>query len=805
MSPPAGGADRRARILIVDDERHNRQLLELMLAPEGFVLSTAINGAEALAMVAEDPPDLILLDVMMPGLDGFQVAARLKGDPDTKKIPIIMVTVRDDRDAKMRGLNAGAEDVLSKPVDRAELGARVRNLLRLKAYADYHDTYGQMLEGEVGSRAADLVESERLYRSTFDAAPVGIVHVGLDGQWLRVNQRLCDLLGYTRQELQGSAVQELLQSEPVAGEAESLRLLTAGVLDRYVVDEKRYRRQDGRFVWVRVNMSIHRDAEGQRQHFISVIEDITERKHAEQQARNEELKFRRLVETSHEGICILDEQDRLLFANRRLEAMFGYEPHEMIGKSAVELMGDVRPPAVEDSPARPQQRPEGLGGIGESGEYRLRRKDGTELWALRTADPIVGEDGAREGTFAMLMDITERKRAEEALRRSEEQLRQSQKLEALGSLAGGVAHDFNNLLSIVLSYSEMLASDLKEGDPMRADLAEIRGAGLRAVDLTRQLLAFSRQQVLQPKIVNLNDIVSDMERMLKRLLGEDVVLSSNGATALPEILVDPGQMEQIIMNLAVNARDAMPCGGKLTIEASEVFLDDAHAAEHVGVKPGPHVMLVVSDTGIGVNKETQARMFEPFFTTKVVGKGTGLGLATVFGIVRQSGGTIWVDSEPGQGTTFRVYFPTADRALLARAPMPVPVPRTLRGSETILLVEDEQSVRALTQTILRKYGYNVLEAQSGGDALLLCEQHDATIDLLLTDVVMPRMSGRQLAERLLAVRPAMKVLYMSGYTDDAVMRHGIFESTVAFVQKPITPEALARKVRESLGVKAATG
>ncbi|MDB4964594.1 MAG: Blue-light-activated protein [Myxococcales bacterium] len=794
MSRVPGAAAAAARILIVDDERHNRQLLEVMLGPEGFTLASAESGAEALAMVAQHPPDLILLDVMMPGLDGYQVAARLKANLATKNIPIIMVTVRDDRDAKMLGLNAGAEDFLSKPVDRAELKVRVRNLLRLKAYADYHDEYGQMLEGEVGSRAADLVESERLYRATFDAAPVGIAHVGLDGRWLRVNQRLCDLLGYTRNELQGVGVQELLQAAEVAGEAESFRLLAAGTLERHVVDEKRYRRRDGSFVWVRVNMSVHRDTEGRCQHFISVIEDITERMRAEQQARKEELKFRRFVETSHEGICIMDDRGRLLFANRRLEVMFGFEPGEMIGKSRFELVGD--------DAGTPLQ--EGVTGQTEgSREYRLRRKDGVEVWALGTADPIIGEDGVRDGTFAMLMDITERKRAEEALRRSEEQLRQSQKMEAIGSLAGGVAHDFNNLLSIVLSYSELLADDLKEGDPMRADLEEIRAAGMRAVDLTRQLLAFSRQQVLQPKIVNLGDIVVGMERMLRRLLGEDVELSSSGATALPEIMVDPGQMEQIIMNLAVNARDAMPCGGKLAVDTAEVFLDEAYSAAHVGVKPGPHVMLAVSDSGVGMDLETQAHMFEPFFTTKVIGKGTGLGLATVFGIVRQSGGTIWVESEPGRGTTFKIYFPTADRALVARASVPLPGLGTLRGSETILLVEDEERVRVLARTILRKYGYNVLEAENVGDAILLCEQHTSTIHLLLTDVVMPRMSGRQLAERLVLVRPGMKVLYMSGYTDDAVMRHGILDSTVAFVQKPITPEALARKVRESLGSSSA--
>jgi CheY-like chemotaxis protein len=334
---------------------------------------------------------------------------------------------------------------------------------------------------------------------------------------------------------------------------------------------------------------------------------------------------------------------------------------------------------------------------------------------------------------------------------------------------------------------------------MRADLEEIRSAGGRAAALTKQLLAFSRQQVLEPRIVDLTEIVSGMEKMLRRLIGEDVELKTSCANGLGKVLVDPGQMEQVIMNLAINARDAMPQGGALTVETAEVTLDVKYAAEHVGVSVGPHVMLAVSDTGIGMSKAEQARMFEPFFTTKEMGKGTGLGLATVFGIVRQSEGTIWVASEPGHGTSFKIYFPIAQPAhALSPSPVPAPDRSRLRGVETILLVEDEEKLRLLAATSLRKFGYTVLEAQNAGEALLVCEQHTATIHLLLTDVVMPRMSGRQLAERLQPLRPDMKVIYMSGYTDDEVLRHGVLSATFSFFQKPITPEPLARKVREVL-------
>jgi signal transduction histidine kinase/CheY-like chemotaxis protein len=423
----------------------------------------------------------------------------------------------------------------------------------------------------------------------------------------------------------------------------------------------------------------------------------------------------------------------------------------------------------------------------------------TRLWVRSIGNPLRNAEGVITHVHGSVQDVTPQKLAEARHAKLEEQFRQAQKMETVGSLAGGVAHDFNNLMSIVLSYSELAAADLKGDDPLRADLEEIRAAGLRAVALTRQLLAFSRQQVLAPKIVDLGEIVGGMQNMLRRLIGEDVDLTVAGAPGLGKVLVDPGQLEQVIMNLAVNARDAMPQGGMLTIETAGVVLDDAYASEHVDVTPGSHVMLAVSDTGTGMDAATQVRMFEPFFTTKEKGKGTGLGLATVFGIVRQSGGTIWVYSEPGKGTTFKIYFPLADGAAVATDAVPPPSARgPARGSETILLVEDDERVRAVTQTILRKYGYSVMEAQNGGEAFLLCEQHTATIHLLLTDVVMPRMSGRQLAERLLPIRPAMKVLYMSGYTDDAIVRHGILDSTIAFIQKPITPDALARKVRDVL-------
>jgi two-component system cell cycle sensor histidine kinase/response regulator CckA len=411
--------------------------------------------------------------------------------------------------------------------------------------------------------------------------------------------------------------------------------------------------------------------------------------------------------------------------------------------------------------------------------------------------PLV-EPGEMTDAFRRMNEELEKRVAERTaeLERSEEQLRHAQKMEAVGRLAGGIAHDFNNLLSVILSYGEMMSAELPKDDELHDDLSEIRRAAHRAADLTRQLLAFSRQQVLAPRVVDLNQVVTGMDKMVVRLIGEDVEVRTVAAPDLAPVMVDPGQIEQVLMNLVVNARDAMPDGGMLTIETRNVVLDEAYAEQHDGVKPGAHAMIAVTDTGVGMDKATLGRIFEPFFTTKGAGKGTGLGLSTAFGIVKQSGGHIWVYSEVGRGTTFKIYFPRATLdARHTTSTLPAASPR---GHETVLLVEDEEQVRTLVRAILVRHGYSVLVADAGPSAMKLAESYAEPIHLLLTDLVMPKMNGRELAERLAPRRPEMKVLFMSGYTDDTVVRHGVLDSGVAFLQKPITPDALARKVRDVL-------
>jgi two-component system, cell cycle sensor histidine kinase and response regulator CckA len=486
------------------------------------------------------------------------------------------------------------------------------------------------------------------------------------------------------------------------------------------------------------------------------------------------------------AIFHVDPDGHVVTWNAGAQRIKGYSEKEILGQHLRRFF-----PPEDVARGRPDEelRDALLRGRLETEGWRVR-KDGTRLWANVVVTALYDQAGKHAGYAKVTRDLTEQ-------RRLEEQLRQAQKMEAIGRLAGGVAHDFNNVLSVVLSYSEMICDDVTLDEPLRADVDEIKRAALRATALTRQLLAFSRQQVLEAKVLNLKESIDGMVPMLRRLLGADIELTPLSASGLWNIMADPGQIEQIVMNLAVNARDAMPLGGKLTIETANVELDDEYASAHHDVRAGAYVMLGVSDTGTGMDAETQRRIFEPFFTTKEQGKGTGLGLATVFGIVKQSGGHIWVYSEPGMGTTFKVYFPRTSGAIAPRT-SERPAPESGRATETILLVEDDEQVRTLARDILRRSGYVVLEAPGAGEALLVSEQHGAKIHLLLTDVIMPRMGGRQLAERLATRRPEMKVLFMSGYTDDAVLQHGVLDSGVAYLHKPLTPTLLTRKVREVL-------
>jgi len=752
------------------------------------------------------------------------------------------------------------------------------------------------------AKAQDLIRNLSL---AVDQSPASVIITDTSATIEYVNRRFEEVTGYSAEEALGRNPR-MLKSGTVS--RETYRDLWRTIRDgRVWKGEIRNRRKNGELYWDSVSISPLRDAVGTVSHFLAIQEDITERKQAEQSIRDREERFRQLADNIKEVFFVMDAQyQETLYISPAYETIWGRSCRSLYENPQAFL----EPVAPEDqarlfaSIARIQQG-EDPGEI----EYRVVRPDGEVRWVLGHAVPIRDEHGGVYRISGVALDITERRRAEEALRESEERFRklaeasfdaiavsadglvreanrgflemfgysleeviqrpvtdfvaeesredlrsrvangvegtyelvgrrkdghslrleattrihtvdgrparitalrdmtekraleeqfqQAQKMEAVGRLAGGVAHDFNNLLTVIMSYSNLLLQDFGTNDPRRDDLEQVQKAAAAAAALTRQLLAFSRQQVIEPRLLALEDVVAGAAKMLTRVIGEDIELVTVLRKEPSTVRIDPGQLEQVIMNLAVNARDAMPTGGRLTIETTQVDLDDTYARMHWPATPGQFAMLAVSDNGVGMDEPTRARIFEPFFTTKEPGKGTGLGLATVYGIVQQSGGFIWVYSEPGSGATFKIYLPLVDQEAGLNE-YPATARAGLRGMETVLLAEDASAVRAVVRQTLERHGYTVLEAPNGKAALDLAAKQADRIDLLLTDVVMPEMSGRRLAERFTALRPGVKVLYMSGYTDDAVLRHGVLGPGVAYLQKPFSPDVLAGKVREVL-------
>ncbi len=759
------------RALLVEDSPTDAKMIVAELQRVGRPVEfLRVETAEAMRSALRDKSwDLVLSDWSMPRFTASAALAVLR--EARLDLPFIIVSGTVDEETAVQAMRAGAHDYVLKDRLGRLVPAVEREIRECKE--------------RVARREAEeaLRLSEARFRTLAESGLVGIIVAESSGQIIEANEAFLEMVGYSRQDLAAGLVSWASMTPPEwvdlnAAATEQLR--ACGVARTW---EKEYLRRDGTRVPVLVGVAA---LEGGKNIALSI--DLTERKRAEagrsraeEALRASEEQYRVLFENSPLTKWLYDVDTlRFLAVNDAAVRTYGYSREEFLGMT---IMG-IRPP--QDVPqletAMKRRVDEGHLGV-----WPHRRKDGTVFKAEIHAHTFL-QDGATH-RLIVAMDVTES-------RRLEEQLRQAQKMEAVGRLAGGVAHDFNNVLSVILGYGEMLLSDLPAGEPMRDDIDEIAKAARRAADLTRQLLTFSRQQVMDPKVLDLNDLLSNVDKMLRRVLGADVDLASLPAKGLGRVRADPGSIEQVVMNLVVNARDAMPTGGHLTIETANVELDEEYARLHAGAKPGPHVMLAVTDTGIGMDAQTLGRIFEPFFTTKPQGKGTGLGLSTVFGIVHQSGGTVWAYSEPGKGTTFKVFLPRVDASLDARnSDLPPPV---VRGTETILLVDDDDQVRLVARAILLKHGYQVIEARNAGEALLHAENHSGAIHLLLTDVVMPQVSGPALAVRLAATRPEMKVLCMSGYTDDSIVRHGVIEGHVAFLQKPVTPLSLTRKVRSVL-------
>ncbi|MGH7590163.1 MAG: response regulator [Gemmatimonadales bacterium] len=689
-------------VLVVEDSPTQAEALRGVLEAHGYTVTAAATGEEALALVPGGGFDIVISDIVMPGISGYDVCRRIKTDLRRRDLPVILLTSLTDPTDIVRGLECGADNFLTKPYQPEHLLDRVTHvLMNRKMHATARIEVGVTLNflGKTFTISSDREQVLDLLVSTYEDAV-------LKNRELQHRER----------ELE-AAKAELAR---YAGTLEQrLETVLASVPD----------------VLYSVDPSL-----GQRYYISPACEHV-----------------------------------------------LGLSPEELIAQPGlwIELVAREEQPAVRAWVERvvKSQRPEHL-------EYRIRHRDGTVRWIEDTLVPAIDEAGTVRRLDGIARDITDQ-------RKLEEQFRQAHKMEAVGRLAGGIAHDFNNLLTVVINYTDILLEDLPPDDRRRGDLEEIRKAATGAAGLTRQLLAFSRQQLLEPRVLDLNAVWTNVENLLRRLLGEDIEISAVLTPRLGAVKADPGQLEQVIMNLAVNARDAMPDGGKLTIETTNIEIDEAYVREHALARSGRYVMLAVSDNGVGMDEETQRRIFEPFFTTKEVGKGTGLGLATVYGIVNQSGGFVWVYSEPGHGTTFKIYLPRVDESIdhLAGPGARVEPPH---GTETVLLVEDTAAVRAVARQLLDRLGYTVLEAPNGQTALRLASTHHGPIHLLLTDVIMPGLGGRQLAEQLRAWRPELRVLYVSGYTDDAVVRNGVLGSGVARLQKPFTSESLARKVREVL-------
>jgi two-component system cell cycle sensor histidine kinase/response regulator CckA len=631
-----------------------------------------------------------------------------------------------------------------------------------------------------------LGESELKYRSLFESSAEGFFL--MTDIFLDCNEQACKLWKCDREDIVGHSPEDFSPEVQPDGRssAEAAReYLAAALGGSPQFFYWQHRRKDG--VLIDTEISIKSVMVGGQQILQATMRDITERKLVEEALRESEEKYRLLVNQIPAVVYKGYADWSLDCFDRKIEAITGYAKEEFDSRRKTWL-DLIFPEDIEQAKKLFREALKGDGSYVT--EHRIRKQGGEVRWVQARNRIIRDAAGKVDYISGVFFDITERKELSD-------QLIKAQRMEAVGILAGGLAHDFNNLLTAIMGYGEIMMMDLRKEDPFSAYIKEITKAASRGASLTNQLLAFSRKQILQPQVVNLNEVVVEMDKMLRRLIGEDIDLVTVIDQELGWVKADPGQIEQIIMNLAVNARDAMPNGGSLTLETANVHLDQAYARSHVGVTPGQHVMLAVSDNGVGMDAATVSHIFEPFFTTKESGKGTGLGLATVYGIIQQSGGHIWVYSEPGKGSSFKVYLPRVEKSVLEPKPKPAP-PTTLGGDETILLVEDDAALRDLTSTALRKYGFSVLEASHGGEALLICEREKSPIHLLLTDVVMPQISGSALAERLTRLHPEMKVLYMSGYTENAIVHHGVLDSEVNFIAKPFRLLGLMQKVREVL-------
>ena len=752
-------------ILLVEDNPNDARLVREMLAQTGrrkYHIDCVDCVGRVSAALRQRDAAAVILDLSLPDSEGLETIRWVQDL--AKHRPIVVLSGTGDEELALQAVKQGAQAYLVKGAITPQ-------------------TLAQCLDCAIARNSVRL--NIPLLAMIVESSDDAIIGKTLDGTIVSWNRGAERVYGYSAAEAIGSSVNMLMPG----GAAEELdpifeKLRRGERVEHY---ETIRLRKDGESIHVSLSIFPILDLTRNPVGAAAIARDITKDKMAEDALRRSEERFRLIEGNIDEVFWITDANlSKVIYISPTYERVWG-RTRKSLQENPGSFIDAVHP---ED-----QEQVRSYLEIQKNGnpyhhEFRRVLPDGSVRWISNRGFPIRDEKGKLTSYVGVSQDITERKLLED-------QFRQAQKMEAIGRLAGGVAHDFNNLLTIINGYGELVLDGLTSSDPLRGHLVQIKKAGERAASLTRQLLAFSRQQVLAPLILDLNSLVADVERMLRRLIGEDIDLVVVRDSALRRVKADPGQIEQILLNLVVNARDAMPQGGKLEIETANIELGEASAHRFVVVPPGRYVMVAVRDTGIGMDSNTQAHIFEPFFTTKEKEMGTGLGLATVYGIVKQSGGYIWVYSEPQGGTAFNIYLPSVEGSAEPFQPSEARE-QVLGGTETVLLVEDEEPLRALAARVLGERGYKVLESTSPEHALQIGEQYQEPIHMLLTDVVLPRMSGRRIAEQIAPIRRGMKVLYMSGYTDDAVVRHGVLEASAAFLQKPFTPAALARKVREVL-------
>ncbi|MBI4477299.1 MAG: PAS domain S-box protein [Acidobacteria bacterium] len=757
---------RPIKLCLIDDDPQAPFLIEAALAEftSEFSLDVRTNFSAGLAALTSNRHDVYLVDYRLPGGDGLELIRGARREGCRK--PIVMLTGFGDDRLDHAALAEGAADYVEKGLLDVHLGRAIRHAV------------------DRAAAEAAFREREVLYRRIVETAHDGVWVMDVDGRTTYVNHRMAAILGVKPGQMLGRSFLDFVHPEERAAAIQQMERLRKDVAHQ---QEFRLWRRGGRTVWTLVATSPIWAETGELAGALAMVSDISELKMAEQELVSSNRMLNAILDAAPVAIATLSSELIVERWNAAAERTFGWSVHEVLGhpyplslaedrEDFVRLCRDV----LQGSPVT-------------NLEGRCRKQDGAEVPVSLCAAALRASNPAMDGIVLVLSDLTGRKQMEDQLRRSQEQLLQSQKMEAIGRLAGGIAHDFNNLLTVILSYCEALVTHLDKPERLNRDLTEITGAADRAAALTRQLLAFSRRQLMQPRVMSLNDVIEGLQNMWPRLIGEDVEIRLELGSDLWPIRADPHQIEQVLLNLVVNARDAMPRGGVLTIRTANI--GGEHGAP-MATGTGHFVEMAVSDSGIGMDSATKEKIFEPFFTTKEVGRGTGLGLATVYGIVEQSGGKILVESEPGLGTTFRILFPRSDGVV--ERPQSIPATRRVSGNETILVVEDDEAIRHLTTTSLELLGYRVLNAKDGNEAIAITQDDSTQVDLVVTDVVMPGMSGPELVSALRVRRPALPFLYVSGYTDDRFAVHGVPDPGNLVLQKPFTPVQLAQTVREIL-------